>query len=84
MIRGALNWVEEGIWFVRIEHLVAVHHCHQILGVAEVDDVVRITRKHVHRLDVVAAHLKLDNFVRAFLALLNQPATFHDDEKFPF
>ena len=79
-----LNWIEVSVRLIRIENFVAVHHCHQILGIAEVDDVVRIARKHVHRLDVVAAHLKLNNFVRAFLALLNQPVTFHDDEKFPF
>ena len=49
-----LNFLKESIWFVRVENLVAVHHCDKILGVAKVNDVMCISRKHVHALDVVA------------------------------
>ena len=60
-----LNWIEVGIRFVRVEDFIAVHHRDQVLGVGEVDDVMRIAWEHVNHLDVVAAYLKLDDLIRS-------------------
>ena len=50
------HWVEERIWPIRIEDFVAVHHCDEVFGVTEVDDVVGVTREHVNSLDVVTIY----------------------------
>lgn len=26
-------FIKIGIWFIRVEYLVAVHHCHQVFGI---------------------------------------------------
>ena len=54
-----------------------------MFGVAEVDDVVRVAGKHVDALDVVARDFKLDDFIRAELALLNEAVTADHDEELP-
>lgn len=61
-----------GIRMSRVENLVAVHHRHEVLRVAEVDNVVRVAGQHVDALDVVATDFKLDDFVRAELAFLDE------------
>ena len=66
-----------------VKHLVRPHQRHEILRLAEVDDVVRVPRQHVHRLDVVATRLKLPDLIRADPAFLNQRTAGHHDEKLP-
>ena len=68
---------------VRVEDLVRPHHRHEVLGVAEVDDVVRIAGQHVHGPDVLARDLELYHLVGADPALLYQAAAAHDDEELP-
>ena len=80
----SLYWVEEGIRFVRVEDLVAVHHGDEILRVGKVDDVVGVTRKHVNDLDVVTAHLELYHLVGAYLTFLNKSVPRYYYKEFPF
>ena len=85
MIRGALYWVKECIWVRRIKYLIAVHHSDQILGVGEVDDVMRIPRQHVNALYVVARDLEFDDFPFGVVevAFLDKPMTSNHDKELP-
>lgn len=47
---------------VRVEYLVAVHHCHEVFCLTQVNDVVRIPWQHVDAQDVVTAYLLLPSF----------------------
>ena len=82
VIRGdLLHFLEVSIRLVGVKNLIAVHHRDEVLSVAEVDDVVCIAWEHVDALNVVARDFKLDDFVGAEFALLNQSvATDHDEE----
>ena len=68
---------------VGVETLVAVHDSHEVFGVRQVDDVVGIAGEHVNGLDLVAAHLKLNDFIGTELALLNLAVTGNDYEELP-
>ena len=70
-IRGALYWIKESIRFIWVEDLVAVHHRDKFLGVAEVDDIMRIAWEHVHDLDVVTRDFEFDDLVCALFAFLD-------------
>ena len=83
MIRGALYWIEERIRVRRIEHFIAIHHRDEVLCFGEVNDVVRIPRKHVDALDIVARDLEFNHlaFWVVEVALLDEAvATDHDEE----
>ena len=56
-------WFEIGIWFVRVEDLVAVHYCDEVFCVGEVDDVVGVARQHVYCFNLVARNFKVEDFV---------------------
>ena len=73
----------ECVGTVGVEALVAVHHCHEIFGVRQVDDIVGITGEHVHGLYLVTAYLELDDFISTELALLYLAMTGNDDEELP-
>ena len=45
-----LDFLEKRIWLLRIEDFVAIHHRDQVFCVAQVDDIVRITRLKVEGL----------------------------------
>ena len=60
---------------IGVEALVAVHHCYEIVRIRQVDDVVGISWKHVHGLDLIAAHFKLNHFIGAELTLLDFAVT---------
>ena len=68
---------------VRVKGLVCPHDCYQVLGIGQVNDVVRVAGEHVYGLDFVAAHFEFDHFVGADLAFLNQGASAHHDKEFP-
>ena len=59
--------------FVGIEHLVAVHHGHKVLGFREIYDVVRVARKHVHGLDVVAIDLPFQHLAGRVIKVARGP-----------
>ena len=65
------NLVEIGIRSIRVEHFIAVHHRHEVLGVGKVDDVVGIAWEHDDGLYLVATHLVVNNLICAFLAELD-------------
>ena len=68
---------------VRIKDLVAGHDRHQILRVAQVDDIVRPAGDHVDALDLFPADLELHRFAGIDVALLDQPVAVHHDELLP-
>ena len=78
-----LYHLKESIRLLWIENLVAVHHCDEVFGVGEVDDVVGVAGEHVDALDVVASDFKFDDFIGAQLALLDEAVTADNDEKLP-
>ena len=77
------HWFKVRIRLGRVEDFVAVHHRHEVLGVGEIDDVVRVAGKHVDRLDVVAGDFELDDLVGAELAFLNQTMPRDHDKELP-
>ncbi len=66
-----------------VKHLVGPHDGDQILGVAEVDDVVGVAGQHVDGLNAVAGDLELQDLVAADPALLNEAVAGDDDEELP-
>ena len=76
-------WFEIGVWFVWVEDFVAVHYCDEVFGVGEVDDVVGVAWKHVYCLDLITRNLEVEDFVRAYSALLDKSVTAYDDEELP-
>ena len=76
--------VKEGIRLIRVEDLVAGHHCDQIFGIAEVDDAVRPAGDHVDCLNRIAGDFKLYGLSGGNVPLPDQPVPVHDDELFPF
>ena len=86
----ASHRLKERIRMCRIEDLVGPHQRDQVLGLAQVDDVVGIAGQHVHSLDPVTAHFKFYHFVRlagsricSDPALLDQAVAGNHDEEFP-
>ncbi len=82
VIRVPLNLLEERIWFIGIEDFVTVHHGNQIFRIAQIDDIVRIARKHVDGLNLVTTHLPLQHLAFRVIevALLNQSVAFHHNK----
>lgn len=80
--------LEIGVGLCRVETLVTPHESNQILRIGEVDDVVRITRNHLHDPDLFATYLIIDHrvivavFVFAHLAQLDQSVSVHHHELF--
>ncbi len=68
---------------IGVKYLVAVHHCHEVFGVGEVDDVVGVAGQHDDRLDFISAHLVFNHLIRPLLAHLDQAVALHHDELFP-
>lgn len=67
-----------------VKLFVCPHDRHEVFGIGQIDDVMRVSGKHMDCLDVVARDLEFDYFVRTDLAFLDQSVTGNDDEKFPF
>ena len=78
------NRLKEGVRLGGIEELVGPHQSNQVLGFAEIDDVVGIAGQHVDRLNVLAADLKFQDLICAQLPLLDQPVAGDHDEELPF
>ena len=69
---------------VRVKLLICPHDRYQVLGIGQVDDVVRVAGEHMNGFDLVAADLKFEHLVTADPALLNKSVPRHNNEKFPF
>ena len=76
--------IEIRIRLVGVEHLVAVHYGNEVLGVGEVDDVMRIAREHMHNLDVVAGDFPFQDLAFRIIevALLDEAVALDDNELF--
>lgn len=76
--------LKEGVWLVGVEDLVAIHDCHQIFAIAQVDGTVRRTREHVYSQDVVANDFPFQHFSFSFVevTLLNKAVSLHYNELF--
>ena len=68
---------------IGIKRLVCPHNRHQILRVAQVDDVMGVSGQHVDGLDLLAGHLKLDHLIRANPTLLDKAMAGHHDKELP-
>ena len=71
---------------IGVEELVGIHDGDEVVGVGQVDDVVRISREHMDGLDVIAADLPFEyaRFRVVQIALLNESVAGDDDEELPF
>ena len=69
------------IW---IKLFVRPHQGDEVLGIGQVDDVVRPAGDHVNGFDFVAGNLKGYLFIGVNIALLNQSTSTDDDEELPF
>ena len=78
-----LYLLKERIRMGRVEDLVRPHDGNKVLRFRQVDDIVRISGQHMDCLNMIAAHLKLDHFIRPDLPLLNQPVPRNYNEKIP-
>ena len=68
---------------IRIKRLIRPHDRHQILRIAQVDDIVGIAGQHMDGLYLVAGNLKLDHLIRADFALLNEAVAGHHNKELP-
>ena len=71
--------LKERVWFLRIKHLVACHHGHEILRIRQIDDIMCPSRDHINSLDLIAGHLELDGLAGHDVPLLDQSVTMHHD-----
>ena len=78
-----LHLLKECIRVGRVELLVCPHQGDEVLGLAQIDDVVGVPRQHVDGLGLVAGHLKFQHLAAADAALLNQTVARNHDEKLP-
>lgn len=68
---------------IGIEELVRPHEGDEVLGITQIDDIMRPAWDHVDSFDLVAADLKADLLVRLNIALFDQCATTDDDKELP-
>ena len=74
---------KNGVRMVGIEQLIRPHEGDEVLGITQIDDIVRPAGDHVDGLDLVARYLKADFLICVDVALLDQRATADDDEELP-
>lgn len=68
----------------RIKALITSYHRYQILGIVEVDDVVRSAEDHIDGFYRVPANLKPHYLTSSDIPLLDQTKTMHHDKLLPF
>ena len=78
-----LHFFKKSIWLIRIEHLVARHHRHQIFCLAQVDDIVRPARYHMNRFNLIAADFKFHGLTSVDVALLNESVPGNHNKQLP-
>lgn len=61
-VRFIFDWVEVGVRTAGVEYFITIHNRYQVLGVAEVDDVVGVAREHDDALDLVATDFIVEDF----------------------
>lgn len=78
-----LHLLKKSIRMIGVKLLVRPHEGDEVLGLAEIYDIMRPTGDHVNGLDLLTADFKVDFFVRMDITLLDQRATADDNEKLP-
>ena len=78
-----LHRLKKRIRLPRIKHLIRPHECHEVLGLGQVHDVVRIHGQHVDGLFLLAADLELGHQVCPDPIFLDQDVATCHDEEFP-
>ena len=68
---------------IRIKLLIRPHEGDKVIGIRQIDDIMRPAGDHVDSFDLLTADLKANLLVRVDVALLNQCATADDDEELP-
>ena len=68
---------------IGIELLVRPHQGDEVLGVTQIDDIVRPAGDHVNGFDLISRNLKANLLIRMDIALLDQGASRYDDKKLP-
>ena len=66
-----------------VKTFIGPHHRYQVLGIAEVDDVMGVPRQHVYRLDLPNRNPEFQHLVCADLPLLNEGLSAHHYKEFP-
>lgn len=56
----------------RVENFIGPHHRYQIFCFAQVNNIVRITRQHMNRLNLLSTDFEFNDFIRSDFPLLNQ------------
>jgi len=77
-----LDGIEERIGSLGIEHFVAIHHGHQVFGLGQVNDVVRIAGEHVHGSYIITAYFPLQHTALGVVevTLLDKTVALHHNE----
>ena len=70
-----LYYFKKRIRMIRVKLLVCPHQGDEILGIRQVDDVVRPAGDHMDGFDFIARNLKRNLFVGVDIALLDQRTT---------
>ena len=68
---------------LRVKLLVCPHHGDEIICVGKIDYIVRIARKHMHRLYLLSAYLKAKHLVCADLSFFDESMTGNYNKEFP-
>ena len=68
---------------VGVKQLVCPHESDEVLGITQIDDIMRPAGDHVDGFDLLAADLKADLLIRVDIALLDQRVTTDNDEELP-
>ena len=66
-----------------VKQLIRPHKGDKVLGITQIDDIMRPAGDHMDGFDRVAADLKADLLVRVDVTLLDQRATADNDEELP-
>lgn len=78
-----LHRLKKCIRMIAVKDLVCPHNCDKVFSLRQIDDIVGISRKHVHSLDLIPAHLKLNHFISSDFPLLDQTMAGNYNEKLP-
>jgi len=61
---------------IRIKRLVCPHNSYEVFRFTQVDDIVRVSRKHMNRFNLITRNLKLDNGLYFYCIYLNKGNKF--------
>ena len=83
LCRPGLNCFKECIWSFGIEDLIAGHNGNKILGIREINNIMRPSRDHTHCLDLVSADLEFNGLSGINITLANKPVSGDNNKQLP-